>query len=151
VIYFLQAEPGGPIKIGHAVDPSRRRRQLEKHYGRALHALAVIEGDREREREIHRRFAHLRIGITEQFQPAPELVRFISRSWLPAKKSATAEAMPVKTKQKSSAVTLCGSPEYKRALKELAASRGFSVTTLFDQAIRAYARLNQYPKTFPMR
>jgi hypothetical protein len=82
VIYFMQPTDGGPVKIGCSVDVERRHDQLEWHYGKPLALLATLPGDRETEREIHGRFAHLRIGRTEQFRPAADLMEFIGRPLL---------------------------------------------------------------------
>jgi hypothetical protein len=41
-----------------------------------------MEGDREREADIHGRFAHLRLGRTEQFRPGADLMAFIGRPLL---------------------------------------------------------------------
>ncbi len=60
MIYFLQCTDGGPVKIGYTADLDARRQQLESHSGRPLALLAVREGGREEEREIHERFADYR-------------------------------------------------------------------------------------------
>lgn len=76
------------MKIGCSRDVEQRRRQLEKHYGKSLALLRVMEGDRATEREIHERFDHLRLrkagrkGEREQFRPAPELMEWIGRPLL---------------------------------------------------------------------
>jgi hypothetical protein len=77
MVYFLQSARGGPVKIGFSADVSKRIRQLQGMYGVTLTLLAAIEGDREREREMHDRFAHLRIEGTEQFRPAADLMEFL--------------------------------------------------------------------------
>jgi hypothetical protein len=41
-----------------------------------------MEGDRSAEQEIHARFAHLRLGRTEQFRPGNDLMRFIGMPML---------------------------------------------------------------------
>lgn len=80
MIYFMQAPEGGPIKIGCTTDLGRRHKQLEKYYGTKLLILKVINGGKAMERKIHRKFAHLRMPRTEQFEPEVELCRFISRA-----------------------------------------------------------------------
>lgn len=79
MIYFMQPPDGGPIKIGYSDAPDVRHKALQLHYGRELVILATMNGGREREAEIHLRFAHLRFGITEQFRPDSELLDFIEK------------------------------------------------------------------------
>lgn len=95
MIYFLQATDGGPVKVGFTTqDVEDRVKQLESHYGKPLAVLATLPGDHDREREIHERFAHLRLGRTEQFQPARELMDFIDRPLLVDPNPETVEAIP---------------------------------------------------------
>jgi hypothetical protein len=94
VIYFAQATDGGPVKIGYTEDLEVRLHRLELHYGKPLALLATMPGDHSTEVEIHRRFGHLRLGRTEQFQPAAELMEFIGRPLLVAANSETVEVMP---------------------------------------------------------
>jgi hypothetical protein len=94
VVYFLEPTGGGPIKIGFSHDVPKRIKELKSHFGTPLTLLATIEGGREREREIHARFAHMRLGKTEQFRPAPELLEFIGRPLLVGVNPDTVEAMP---------------------------------------------------------
>lgn len=82
MIYFMQAVDGGPVKIGHSADVDTRRHQLEQLYRKPLAILATMDGGRDEELQVHRRFAHLRLGRTEQFQPALELFEFIGRPLL---------------------------------------------------------------------
>jgi hypothetical protein len=89
LIYFLQATDGGPVKIGYSANVPGRVRQLETHYGKPMAVLATMDGDRDEERAIHARFAHLRLdgpgsrGVQpEQFRPAPDLMTFIGRPFL---------------------------------------------------------------------
>lgn len=77
MIYFLQPVDGGPIKIGYTTNPKQRRWSLQVLYKRRLKTLRAIDGGKDEEKAIHERFAHLRFGRTEQFQPAPELVEFL--------------------------------------------------------------------------
>lgn len=77
MIYFAQPVDGGPIKIGHSVNVDARRKQLERHYGRPLVVLRMLEGGLEKEAEMHARFEHYRLGIYEQFLPGPELMAFL--------------------------------------------------------------------------
>ena len=82
MVYFMQPTDGGPVNIGFTDNVDARHRQLETHYGRPLALLATTDGGREEEASIHGRFAHLRLGRTEQFRPAPDLMAFIGRPLL---------------------------------------------------------------------
>lgn len=84
MIYFAQL-PSGAVKIGKADDVDARLVQLEQQYRQPLSLLHVMEGSFEVERQIHRRFRHLRIEGgrgREQFRPAPDLMEFIGRPLL---------------------------------------------------------------------
>jgi hypothetical protein len=96
MVYFMQAVEGGPIKIGYSADVDRRRGQLEAHYGATLMVLATMDGGPAEETAIHRRFSRLRLGKTEQFRPARELMEFIGRPSLVGMNPDAAEAMSPK-------------------------------------------------------
>jgi hypothetical protein len=76
VVYFIQSEDGGPVKIGHADDLAKRLSQLQTARADELVVLATVNGTLETEREMHRRFAHLR-QKGEWFTPAEDLWSFI--------------------------------------------------------------------------
>jgi hypothetical protein len=149
VIYFVQPVDGGPVKIGYSADPQRRHAQLEAIYRRPLVALAVIEGDRRREREIHDRFAHLRLGNTEQFRPAPELAEFIGAPLIVSPNPDTIEAMP--SRQQKIIMTLRGSDEFETWVKGLADFDATSVAEMTERAYAAYARQIGYAEARPRR
>lgn len=71
-VYFAQAPTTGAIKIGFTSDVHRRIRQIRPR----VELLALMHGGRSWERQMHDRFAHLRIE-GEWFQPADELINFI--------------------------------------------------------------------------
>lgn len=77
VVYFIQGEPGSPIKIGTTRDAVRRVRALQRCNGSVLRVLATIPGDATHEAEMHARFAHLRLH-GEWFTAAPDLLAFIA-------------------------------------------------------------------------
>jgi hypothetical protein len=79
VIYFAQAVKGGPIKIRYTTTLKSRIRDLEIYYGVPLVILATKEGGRREEFETHKRFAHLRFDLSEQFRPAPDLMDYIGQ------------------------------------------------------------------------
>lgn len=74
-VYFIQAEDGGPIKIGWAKDPDKRLRLLQCGHPDVLVLRRVVAGGTETETELHGRFwqHHLR---GEWFHPHPELAKF---------------------------------------------------------------------------
>ena len=90
----MQATDGGPVEIGCSVDVDRRREQLEATYGKPLALLHSMPGGRDEERAIHRRFARHRLGRTERFRPATELMEFIGRPLLACANPDAVAAMP---------------------------------------------------------
>lgn len=123
MIYFLQPLDGGPVKIGCSVDVGRRQRQLEGIYGRPLALLATMPGDRKVERRIHTRFARLRLGRSEQFRPARELLEFIGRPALVSANPDTIEAMPVDSRS----IRLELTEDQHARLRVVAAQAGLSM------------------------
>ena len=62
VVYFVQAGLAGrPVKIGYAQEMCRRIGTLQLGCPEPLEVLLAVGGGRELERELHQRFAHLRI------------------------------------------------------------------------------------------
>lgn len=83
MIYFIRASEGGPIKIGTTIRLSRRLKQLMAEFDCGLELLAVMDGNRDEEQALHRRFGHLRV-VNEWFEPGDDLVGFIvaeGRPW----------------------------------------------------------------------
>ena len=78
-VYFIQAGPKGPIKIGTALRPMDRLRELQVGNPFKLVLLAVIEGHAVVERELHAQFAVHRLR-GEWFAPVPELIKLIQAS-----------------------------------------------------------------------
>ena len=77
MVYFAKL-PTGAIKIGCTGDVDARLVQLGWYFKQPLALLHTMEGNRQTERAIHRRFAHLRLnGAGEQFRPAADLMEFI--------------------------------------------------------------------------
>ena len=79
MIYFVQLDSGA-IKIGSTKAIKSRMAQIAHERGTSITLLATLEGGREEELKIHERFAHLRMGRTEQFAPAADLMEFIGLS-----------------------------------------------------------------------
>jgi hypothetical protein len=73
VIYFIQAPPDGPVKIGYAAHPHLRLAALQVASAEPLELLAWLEGDRNLERAAHAHFADSRLR-GEWFEPTPELL-----------------------------------------------------------------------------
>lgn len=75
VTYLIQAA-SGPIKIGRTYDnPKTRLMNLQTGSAERLTLLAVLPGDKER--NLHRRFAHLRIDKSEFFRNSAGLTKFV--------------------------------------------------------------------------
>lgn len=76
-VYFIQAGDAGPIKIGVTRGcPLDRMANLQTGCPEALKLVAHASGTADDERELHKRFAHLRLR-GEWFLAKPELVEFI--------------------------------------------------------------------------
>jgi hypothetical protein len=140
VIYFMQPADGGPVNIGYSVDVGTRRMQLSAAYSRGLVILATMEGGRAEEREIHARFAHLRFGRTEQFQPAPELLEFIGR---PLFANAT-PVVPMDSKEITLA-SLKGSPAQADWLEAAHKKTHFAKSVIVRLALALWAERNGLP------
>lgn len=85
-VYFLLSEEAKAIKIGHSVSPEFRLDEYQKYSPFKLRLLGAIKGGLPKERELHRRFAHLRMR-GEWFRAEPELVEFVE-ALLPKKTEA---------------------------------------------------------------
>lgn len=77
MIYFIQADIGGPIKIGYAGDVANRLRELQCGSPFPLVLLRVENGTLADEKRLHRHFAATRLH-GEWFEPTPELRARIS-------------------------------------------------------------------------
>ena len=150
MIYFVQPTDGGPVKIGCSSNVPIRVKQLEAHYGRPLALLATIDGGRSKESELHRRFAHLRLGRTEQFRPAAELMAFINRPLFV--NQGDVELIPSAGAGRQVVTNVRSSAEWKSFVEEFADwDRAPSVSDLVDRAIAAYARERRYSVLPPKR
>lgn len=78
-IYFVQTGvyDDDPVKIGMADSVSARLAQLQTGSPWPLRLLGVVPGGAVEERDLHRRFAHLRLR-GEWFEGAPELLAAIA-------------------------------------------------------------------------
>jgi hypothetical protein len=138
MIYFLQID-GGPIKIGFSNAVDRRQLELESHYGRSAVLLGIMEGGRDEETSIHRRFSHLRLGRKEQFKPTAELMAFIGVPLLVDVNPESVEAVEPTRLSGTKPVRLDLSEETHRRLRVVAAEEAKSMAEwardLVDQVV----------------
>lgn len=76
-VYFIGAEPDGPIKIGVAKDVASRMVTLQVAMPQTLRLLAAVKGGIAKEREYHRQFEPLKMR-GEWFRRGPELLALIA-------------------------------------------------------------------------
>lgn len=131
----MQPTTGGPIKIGTTKDVEVRHGQLQKHYSCPLVVLATVEGGRKEEAEIHARFAHLRLGRTEQFQPSAELLEFIGRPIFAAAGDIT-EVKPLESPRR---IIMLVSPEYDEWLERRAVQLRTTKSGAIDRMLAEWA------------
>jgi hypothetical protein len=80
-VYFVQAEHGGPVKIGFSLDPQKRLIDLQATSPYSLRIIGTIrrktvEGGRWLEAMYHRTFALSRLH-GEWFEPKGRFLRFL--------------------------------------------------------------------------
>lgn len=74
-IYVIQADGyGGLIKIGRTADPGRRLAELQRATGEKLRIVGAWRDRPEREKELHAKYAGVRVR-GEWFLPATPLLR----------------------------------------------------------------------------
>lgn len=78
VIYFLQMQPNGPIKIGCSTQPKLRRETLQGWSPYELKILATVPGKFDLESNIHDCFADLHMR-GEWFSPGDRLIASINK------------------------------------------------------------------------
>jgi hypothetical protein len=71
-VYFIQDMHTGAIKIGSARFPEVRLKELQTGTSAELRLLSAVPGGQALERDLHERFAHLRIR-GEWFLNSPEI------------------------------------------------------------------------------
>ncbi len=77
-VYFIQAGDGGPVKIGIAVDPARRCKDMQTGHYAKLAVVGTCPGGLAQEQAYHRQFAEHRLH-GEWFSPAPDILAEIAR------------------------------------------------------------------------
>lgn len=78
LVYFIRAGEG-PVKIGVARDPERRRRELQTGHPAPLRVIAAVPGDERVERYFHRLLAEDHLH-GEWFKPSDEVRRVVERA-----------------------------------------------------------------------
>lgn len=61
-VYLIQARPSGAVKIGYSKDVYRRLPSLQTANAETLSIVGVLDLDQSGERELHKRFRHLRLS-----------------------------------------------------------------------------------------
>lgn len=72
-VYAIQAEEGGPIKIGWAKDPTRRRRELQTANPYPLRIIGTVAGTVGHERDLHAECHRYRMS-GEWFRPRKRVI-----------------------------------------------------------------------------
>lgn len=75
-VYFIQQGDSGAVKIGCSKSPAQRLAGLQTGHSEKLHLLACAVGSQGKERDLHERFAHLRLS-GEWFRPGEDLMTYI--------------------------------------------------------------------------
>lgn len=75
-VYFIESPDLGLVKIGVSTDPCDRLKSLQTAHPRKLYLRAVIPGDSEVERSIHKKFSHLQ-EMNEWFRMTDEILSFV--------------------------------------------------------------------------
>ena len=75
-VYFALDRDSGEIKIGTSKKVRSRMKNVARETKRSIVVMATVDGDREVEQSLHRRFRHARIR-GEWFRPVPELLDYI--------------------------------------------------------------------------
>ncbi len=78
-IYFARSRYGTDVKIGRALDPAQRLRELQTAASGELILIAAFAAHVTLEAYLHRRFAHLRTRARkgEWFRFEPDLIAFV--------------------------------------------------------------------------
>lgn len=73
VTYFVQAEAGGPVRIGKSTQPAREVVRIQEGCPWLVRLLHITDTPKH---ELHARFAHLRLGGS-WFGPPDEIVAYL--------------------------------------------------------------------------
>lgn len=77
LVYFIQAERSGRIKIGTTRNLDQRIRVLQASSPVPLRVIGFVRGGKHMERMLHMAFAPLRWGRSEWFEPGERLLSYI--------------------------------------------------------------------------
>src|SRR5438445_517498 len=77
-VYFILAEDGNAIKIGHCKLPAQRAASMQSQHWSRLWLIGAMRGARPEELRMHKKFAHLKI-LGEWFRSDNEILAFIDR------------------------------------------------------------------------
>lgn len=94
MVYFVQGEQTGYIKIGMAANVQARMRALQQASPDRLRLLGIMRGGSRKEASLHRRFEHAR-SHGEWFRPTDDLCAYIGEYATPPQGDARIESMPV--------------------------------------------------------
>ena len=75
MIYFIQDTSSGAIKIGISKTPKARLSALQTAHAAPLILLGVMDGAKNEEAILHRKFVHIQ---GEWFEPTIDLLKYIS-------------------------------------------------------------------------
>lgn len=162
MIYFVQGEDGGRIKIGFTTNLAERLSALGTGTGTKLVVLGVRDGDRSDEVALHRRFAaHRTIG--EWFEPASDILSFVNsdtepwvrpcirrgrpRKYAPPRERDSSETnvLPRKYARQPGGIIIKCKKGYHAWVHEFAAELGVSVSNLIELAARSAAIVCGHP------
>jgi hypothetical protein len=79
-IYFVQCTGTRYIKIGYSENPRARLSSLQTGSASELQLLNIIDGNRDKERELHEQFRHLRVK-GEWYYPSEEVYALTSNDY----------------------------------------------------------------------
>lgn len=131
MIYFARASNGtGLIKIGYAIDPRERLKEIQRMSPVSLIILQVISGGRKKEALLHKHFSEFR-QHGEWFEPNDELFELISDTslvsgiWtkLESKRQPIDKPRPIRDKSKSVIRSSCGRKTIGFRLREMMARK----------------------------
>ncbi|MGV0964218.1 MAG: GIY-YIG nuclease family protein [Polynucleobacter sp.] len=77
VVYFMQAGPNGPVKIGHSRSLVTRLDAIRRHNAAEVVLLGAYSGGLREEQDAHRQLAAYRIR-GEWFHPTPAVLDFMA-------------------------------------------------------------------------
>jgi len=147
MIYFIQVEDDGPIKIGYTQKhPRHRLKALQCGNPYQLHLLKVISGDWTREQNLHKDFNQFRMPrYREWFKADDTLLKFIA-SEPPYHKDKWAElqAKQSKIKKISSSTGLSYTQGHARSHK-IIMEAGRELDALVAEKLTGWERIKKEP------